>query len=171
MEVIKMAVLKRSKKAESVVTPMFSKSDYEKMGQEYLEVSAQIKELEAKKKSLAEKIKEGAESFGVKNDKGSFYCDTESVILGKVAKKSMRLDQEKAVDTLESMGLGDVVDVVTTKVVNEDRLTSAVQSGRITLEQVEEFTNVSVSYSVDVKAKEVVSAEVEQSTLKVARKK
>jgi len=165
-----MATLKRSKK-EAKVTSIFSKKDYQSMGEEYLEVSAQIKELESKKKALAEKLKEGAESFGVKDDKGSFYCDTDSCIFGKVAKKSVRLDQEKAVDVLERKGLGDVVDVITTKVVNEERLTSAVQSGRISLEEVEDFTNVSTSYSVSVTEKKTVTAEVEQTTLKAARKK
>lgn len=165
-----MATLKRSKKAMQI-TPMFLQEDYQRMSEEYLEVSSQIKELEAKKKTLSDKIKEGAETYGVKDDKGSFYCDTESCIFGKVAKKSMKLDQEKAVDTLESMGLGDLVDVVTVKTVNEERLSSAVQSGRITLKKVEEFTNTTTTYSVSVKAKEEVVAEVEQSTLKVARKK
>jgi hypothetical protein len=170
MEVKIMATLKRSKKTVQI-TPMFSQEDYQKMGEEYLEVSSQIKELEAKKKTLSDKIKEGAETYGVKDDKGSYYCDTDTCIFGKVAKKSMKLNQDKAVETLESMGLGDLVDVITVKTVNEDRLTSAVQSGRITLEEVEEFTDTNTTYSVSVKAKEVVTAEVEQSTLKVARKK
>ena len=68
------------------------------------------------------------------------------------------------------MGLGDVVDVVTTKVVNEDRLQSAVQDRRITLDVVQDFTNESVSYSVSVKEKAEMP-EVEQSNLQVARKK
>ena len=68
------------------------------------------------------------------------------------------------------MGLGDVVDVVTTKTVNEDRLQSAVKDNRISLDEVEAFTNTKVSYSVLVKEKEAMP-EVEQSTLKAAKKK
>lgn len=162
--------LKRSKKAS--VTPMFSKEDYQKMGEEYLDISSQIKELEAKKKELSEKIKQGAETYGVKDDKGSFYCESDTCIYGKVAKKSMKIDQTKAIAVLKEMGLGDVVDVITTEVVNESKLESAVQSGKISLDTVEDFTNVSVSYSVSVKKVEEVTAEVEQTTLKkVARKK
>ena len=140
------------------------------MGREYADISAQIKELEAKKKDLAEKIKQGAESFGVKDDKGSFYLESDNFIMGKVAKKSFKIDQDKAVQTLESMGLGDVVDVVTVKTVNEDKLQSAVQDKRITLEEVENFTSVSVSYSVSVKEKEEMP-EVEVSTVQMAARK
>ena len=90
--------------------------------------------------------------------------------MGKVAKKSYKIDQDTAVETLESMGLGDVVDEVTVKTVNEDRLQKAVQEKRVTLDTVQDFTNETVSYSVSVKEKEVIP-EVEQSTLKVARSK
>ena len=166
-----MATLKvAKKKSASKVTPMFSANDIGKLGKEYAEISAQIKQLEERKKALAEKIKEGAEQFGVKDDKGSFYLESDSHIMGKVAKKSFKIDQDTAVTTLESMGLGDVVDVVTVKTVNEDKLQKAVQDKRITLDTVSEFTKESVSYSVSVKEK-VEMPEVEVSTAKVARKK
>ena len=164
-----MGKLKTVKK-NGKVTPMFTQEDIGKMGREYADISAQIKELEAKKKDLAEKIKQGAESFGVKDDKGSFYLESDNFIMGKVAKKSFKIDQDKAVQTLESMGLGDVVDVVTVKTVNEDKLQSAVQDKRITLEEVENFTSVSVSYSVSVKEKEEMP-EVEVSTVQMAARK
>lgn len=164
-----MGKLKTVKK-NGKVAPMFTQEDIGKMGREYADISAQIKELEAKKKDLAEKIKQGAESFGVKDDKGSFYLESDNFIMGKVAKKSFKIDQDKAVQTLESMGLGDVVDVVTVKTVNEDKLQSAVQDKRITLEEVENFTSVSVSYSVSVKEKEEMP-EVEVSTVQMAARK
>lgn len=166
-----MATLKKStKKSVSNVKPLFSVEDIGKMGREYADISAQIKQLEERKKSLSEKIKQGAEQFGVKDDKGSYYLESDSFIMGKVAKKSFKIDQDKAVKTLESMGIGDVVDVVTVKTVNEDKLQKAVQEKRLTISDVKGFTNESISYSVSVKEKEEVP-EVEQSTLKVARKK
>lgn len=163
-----MAVLKRVVKKS--IKPLFSVEDIGKMGKEYAELSAQIKELETKKKDLADKIKSGAESFGVKDDKGSYYLENDQHILGKVAKKSFKIDQEKAVETLESIGLGDVVDIVTVKTINEDKLSKAVAEKRITLDTVKKFTSETVSYSVLVKEKEEVP-EVEQSTLKVAKRK
>ena len=152
------------------VKPLFSADNIGKMGKEYVEVSAKIKQLEERKKFLADTIKNGVEQFGVKDDKGSFYLEDESLIMGKVAKKSFKIDQDKAVKTLESMGIGDVVDEVTVRTVNEDRLQQAVSDGRLSLDTVESFTNVSVSYSVLVKEKEAMP-EVEQTTLKSAAKR
>ena len=166
-----MATLKKAtKKPVGNIKPMFSVEDIGKMGKEYAEISAQIKQLEERKKSLAEKIKSGAEQFGVKDDKGSYYLESDSYILGRVAKKSFKIDQDTAVKTLESMGVGDVVDVVTVKTVNEDKLQKAVADKRLTLEDVKGFTKETVSYSVSVKEKEAMP-EVEVSTAKVARKK
>lgn len=165
-----MAVLKRAKKSDTKVTPMFTEDNVKSLGRQYADISSQIKALEGQKKALAEKIKQGAEQFGVKDDKGSFYLESEDLMMGKVAKKSFKIDQDKAVKTLESMGIGDVVDEVTVRTVNEDRLQQAVSDGRLSLDTVESFTNVSVSYSVLVKEKEAMP-EVEQTTLKSAAKR
>ena len=165
-----MALKKVIKKAESNVTPLFTVDDLGKLGREYAEISAQIKELEAQKKSLADRIKKEVERLGVKDDKGSYYFENDNYIMGKVARKSFKIDQEKAVSVLQSMGLGDVIDVETVYTVNEDRLQSAVQDKRITLETVEDFTEEKVSYSVSVKEKEEMP-EVEVTTAKVARKR
>ena len=165
-----MAVLKRAKKSDTKVTSMFTEDNVKSLGRQYADISSQIKALEEQKKALAEKIKQGAEQFGVKDDKGSFYLESEDLMMGKVAKKSFRIDQDKAVKTLESMGIGDVVDEVTVRTVNEDRLQQAVSDGRLSLDTVESFTNVSVSYSVLVKEKEAIP-EVEQTTLKSAAKR
>lgn len=161
-----MALKKVTKKVKS----MFSKEDIGKLGREYADISAQIKVLDARKKELAGLIKNGVEQFGVKDDKGSYYLENDYLIMGKVAKKSFKINQNKAVEVLESMGLGDVVDVVTTKVVNEDKLNKAVSSKKISLSVVKGFTDEDISYSVSVKEKEEMP-EVEASTVKVARKK
>ena len=165
-----MAVLKRAKKNDTKVSSMFTEDNVKSLGRQYADISSQIKALEEQKKALAEKIKQGAEQFGVKDDKGSFYLESEDLMMGKVAKKSFKIDQDKAVKTLESMGIGDVVDEVTVRTVNEDRLQQAVSDGRLSLDTVESFTNVSVSYSVLVKEKEAMP-EVEQTTLKSAAKR
>ena len=140
------------------------------LGKEYSEISAQIKVLTDRKKELSDLIKKGAEKFGVIDDKGSYYLEDDNFILGKVAKKSFKLNQDKAVETLKSMDLGDVIDKVTTYIVNEDRLTQAVADKRISLDTVKSFTDTKVDYSVSVKEKEEMP-EVEQSTLMAARKK
>ena len=159
-----MAKLKKFEK------PQMSAEDILALGKEYDEIIAQLKVLNDRKKVLSDLIKEGAEKFGVKDDKGSFYFESDEFVLGKVAKKTMRLNQEKARETLEAMGLGDTIDEVTTYVVNEDRLSQAVADKRITIKEVESFTDIKVDYSVSIKAKAEMP-EVEQSTLLVARKK
>ena len=149
---------------------MFSEKEIFAMAEEYADISAKIKELETRKKALSDKIKEGAEKYGVKNDKGSYYLENDFFIAGKVAKKTFKIDQEKAVTVLRNKGLGDVVDVVTIESVNEDKLNNAVKDGRISINEVEDFTKVDTSYSVSVTRKEEMP-EVEQSTLKAARNK
>ena len=165
-----MALKAVKKSTTNKVTSLFTAKDIGKFGKEYADISAQIKELEAKKKDLAEKIKNGAEQFGVKDDKGSYYLESDNHIMGKIAKKSYKIDQDEATAVLQAMGLGDVIDVVTVCTVNEDRLQRAVQDKRISLDDVEKFTKETISYSVSVKEKEVVP-EVEVTNLKVARKK
>ena len=159
-----MAKLKKFTKPEVTAKEILS------LGKEYSEISAQIKILTDRKKELSDLIKKGAEKFGVIDDKGSYYLEDDNFILGKVAKKSFKLNQDKAVETLKSMDLGDVIDKVTTYVVNEDRLTQAVADKRISLDTVKSFTDTKVEYSVSVKEKEEMP-EVEQSTLMAARKK
>lgn len=150
--------------------PQLTQKNIESLGREYAELSQTIIQLDSRKKELADLIKKGAEEFGVKDDKGSFYLESDEYVMGKVSRQSFSLDQEKAVKTLESLGLGDLVDVVTTKVVNEDKLNKAVSEGRVSFDTVEGFTNVKTSYSVLVKEKEEVPM-AEQSNLKVARRK
>lgn len=165
-----MALKKVSKKSGTGLKSLFSKQDYEKMAREYADISSQIKALDARKKTLADNLKAGAESFGVKDDKGSFYLESDNFVVGKVASKSMKIDQQKAVEVLEEKGLEDCVTVVTTKTVDEERLEQAVASNKITLDEVEDFTKITTSYKVSVKEKEAVP-EVEQSLLSVAKKK
>ena len=90
--------------------------------------------------------------------------------MGKVASKSMKIDDTKAVEVLESKGLADCVKTVVVKTVDEQKLEQAVMNNKITLDEVEEFTTINTSYKVSVVKKEALP-EVEQSTLAVASKK
>ena len=157
-------------KKASKVTSMFTAKDYEKMAKEYDEISSQIKVLEARKKSLADQIKIGAETLGVKDDKGSYYLETSTFIVGRVAKKSLSINQEKGVEVLKKHKLNKCVEVITKEVVNEDALSKAVSNGEISLDEVQTFTEEKVTYQVSVKAKEEM-AEIEQSNLSVAKRK
>ena len=163
-----MAVKKMTKKLKPEV--IYTEKDLISFGESYSEISAKIKELEAKKKALSTQIKDLTEKFGVKDDKGSFYYDSDDFIMGKVCKKSFSLEQETAIKTLHELGLEDCI--TTVEVVNEDELSKAISNGRITMQSVDSFTKEKVNYSVSVVKKEKVTAEVQQTTLKsVARKK
>lgn len=148
----------------------YSKSDIGKFAQEYDEISSQIKILDTRKKELATILKEGAVKYGTKDDKGSSYVEVNGYMTGNVSKVSMSLDQTKGVEYLEKKGLGDLVDVVEVKTINEERLEKAVGENRLTLEEVDSFTNRNTTYQVSVKAVKDMP-EVEQSDLALAAKK
>lgn len=160
-----MALKKVIKKS---TTPVETENDILAYGKEYALISGQIKTLEARKKKLADLIKKGAEKFGVKNDKGSFYLEKGGLSMGKVCKKSYSINEELAIPYLKEYGLKSCIDTV--EKVNGDRLNKAVSSGKIDLSTVESFTNEKVSYSVSVVEVETMP-EVEQSELKMAARK
>lgn len=152
------------------VTALFTEQNVFEMGREYAELSAQKKVIEERMKFLSTRIKDGAAKFGVKDDKGSHYLENDTFLLGRVAKKKFSFNQERAVSVLEASGLGDVVDVITLKQVNEDKLTTAVSQGRIAINVVESFTDVETSYAVTVKCKEAMP-EVQTGDLSAAASK
>lgn len=159
------SITKLKKKSAS-----FDREQFNALAQEYSEISAQIKLLDERKKKLSALLKSGAVENGVRDDKGSSYLEVSDFIVGNVAKKSVKLNQDKAVALLKEKGLEDCIDVVTVETVNSDKLNSAVSTGKISLNEVESVTDISTSYSVSVKAKEEMP-EVQQTTLKAAKRK
>ena len=155
-------------KKKSKVTSMFSKTDVQKLAEEYDNISKQMKELEAKKKELADKLKNCAESMGVVDDKGSSYIDGDNYVNGRVAKRTVNINQEEGVAMLRNTGLLNCITEKTTYTVNEAEVEKAVAEETLTEEDVRSFTTINTSYSVSVKAKEDMP-EVEVSA--VARKK
>lgn len=153
------------KKVGKKVTSMFKKEDAFTMAREYADVSAKIKELEAYKKDLATKLKQCAVEYGVKDDKGSSYTENDSFVVGNVAKKSVKLNQERALDYCKTNKL-DCIETV--EVVNEDILEQLVSEGAVSIEDVESLMDIKTTYSVSVVEKEEMP-EVEQKS--VARRK
>ena len=138
------------------------------MAEEYSDLSVKIKELEARKKKLSDILKNCAEAIGVVDDKGSSYIDCDTYVVGRVAKKSVKIDQEKGVNLLREKGLKKCIDRKVVYTVNEAEVEQAVSREYLTEEEVREFTSVNTSYSVSVKKKEDIP-EVEVGA--VARKK
>ena len=155
-------------KKKSKVTSMFSTTDVQKLAEEYDNTSKQMKEPEAKKKEHADKLKNWAEAMGVVDDKGSSYIDGDSYVIGRVAKRTVKINQEEGVAMLRNKGLLNCITEKTTYTVNEAEVEKAVAEETLTEEDVRSFTTINTSYSVSVKAKEDMP-EVEVSA--VARKK
>lgn len=145
----------------------YTVDDIGKLAEEYSGVAKQVKALTDKKNKLADSIKEGAEKFGTKDDKGSYYLEVNGYMTGKVKKVSMSLDHETGVEFLKKKGLADLIDKVTVETINEQRLEQAVGEGRITLADINKFTNEKVTYQVSVKEIENMP-EVEQTTAQLA---
>lgn len=160
-----MALIKKSN-----VKKMFTPKDYDVLAQEYSDISKQVKALNDRKKALADKLKEGAELEGIKDDRGSFYIDGSNFVIGKVSKKSFSINEGKATPLLKEKGIyEECIDII--EVINTDKIQKAVDSELLTLDEVESITDIKTSYSVSVKEKEEMP-EVEVSTLQaVARRK
>lgn len=149
--------LKSLKKKVSIV---ITKEEYLMMADEYAQLSAQIKILEDKKKSLSEKLKEGATQYGVKDDNGSFYITSPTYTIGRIARKSITF-KDSAIAYLKKKKLYDkCVDVETIEKINEDKLKKQVENGKLNLADLRNITDENVTYSVSVKAtEEIVPAE------------
>ena len=140
------------------------------MAQEYDAISLQIKALDSQKKSLADKIKELAQKFGTKDDKGSHYCGNDEFMCGNVAKHSISLNTDRAVALLQKKGLNEYIEEKIVKVVDEKKLEKAIINGQITQKEFDSIMDDKVSYSVSVKKIEEMP-EVEVTQLKAAKKK
>ena len=156
---------KLTKKAKHTVTELINMAD------EYLEISKKMKLMDNTKKLLSNKIKEATEELGVKDDKGSFYYDTGEVVTGKIAKKSVSLNEEKTMELLKKKGIyEEVVEKVVVEKINEEVLEQKIAEGIISSEEFEGICDVKTTYSVSVKEKAEMP-EVETTVLKAASKK
>ena len=147
-------------------------SDLSKMLIEYSELSKQIKLLDERKKSLGDTIKCYAMDNGSKDDKGSFYCEKDNFTFGAQCKKSVSLNEDKAMEFLESKGFTECIKMVAK--VDEEALEKRCSTGDITPEELESITTSRVSYAVTVKSigemPEVQQTEVVAASRKPTRK-
>lgn len=136
--------------------------------QEYYLLREESKTLKNRMDVLAKEIKEYASSNGVKDDKGSCYCENESFMFGQQAKKSVSFVKDKAIKFFKSKGLVDAVKL--TEVVDEDAVEKYIEEGLITFEDLESITETKVTYAIDLKKKEDLPV-VEETTVAMAASK
>lgn len=136
---------------------------------EYDRLREEKKTIDTRMKKLSEEIKKYAEANGVKNDKGSFYSENDSFTFGKMAKKSVSLIQDKAIEFFKRRKLLNAIKVVET--IDEDAVEKYINEGKISFEELESITDTKVSYSIDIKKKEVMQEVEEVVVPLVASKK
>jgi len=121
--------------------------------EEYNKLSEQSKLIDSRKKELSKQIKEYAQKEGTKDDKGSYYSENDNYLFGSVARKSVKLNRERAETLLKSKKLWKEV-VVVVEEIDENKVESLVAEDLISFEELESMTDVKTTYSVLVKPKE-----------------
>lgn len=126
--------------------------------QEYMDLSKQEKAIKKRKDELAKRIKEHAQQNGVKDSNGSSYMSNERFVFGSQARKSIKLNQDRAKEFLLSQGLYEQV-VEVKETINENKVEQLLSEGLITTDDLEAIVDVKVTYAIDVKEKEVEQPE------------
>ena len=131
----------------------------------YDQIRSQMKALSEEKDELSKEIKEFAYKEGVKDSSGSYYCDNDGFVFGSVAKTVRKINQEKAIAFFKEMGYLRCIKKV--EVVNEAMVERYLDEGKLTVEDLEDITDSTTTYSVSVTCKEEMP-EVEQTSFSMA---
>lgn len=137
-------------------------SDIKAIVREYNHLREQQKFIKKRQSELADKIKKYSAEYGVKDSKGNMYLEDEEFIYGQQARKSVKLNEDKAKELFRRKDVYDLVvekEVIEKEIINEEKLSELVEEGRISMEELEEVTDIKVSYAIDVRRKEVEDTE------------
>ena len=132
---------------------------------EYESLRRQDIAIKERKDLLADTLKEYAKTYGTKDDKGSFIVDTPSHTFGAVARKSVKLDADKALDFVRERGWDECV--VNVPTIDEDALEKRLRDGDLSMDEMESLTTTKTTYAIDVTAKEEMP-EVQQTAVQTA---
>lgn len=140
-----MAKAKLKKKSK---TKMVSRNPEEIINE--MEVLKQRKkDLDSRLKSLKGDLTVIIEGEGTKDSKGSFNLIVGNKKAQKQARKSVKLDAEKAEEFFKSIGIWDEV-IETKEIINEDYVEQALLNEKFTMEDLEAITNVKTTYAIVV---------------------
>lgn len=135
---------------------------------EYDKLREEAKTIKNRMDVLAKEIKEYADSNGVKDDKGSFYCDNGTFMFGKQAKKSISFIKDTAIKFFKDKKLTKAI--VTVENIDEDAVEKYISEGKITFDDLESITETKVSYAIDLKKKEELPI-IEETKIPMAASK
>ena len=120
--------------------------------QQYNEIRRQEKLLAEKKKELAKFLKEYAVEHGTKDAKGSSYFTDENYVVGNVVSTKIKFNQDKARAYMEEYYADYIQEVTrTVEYIDEDKLADLVAKEVLTLNDLEQMSDISTSYRVDLK--------------------
>ena len=126
---------------------------------EYNALRTQKSLIEKRMKELGDKIKSYSVDNGVKDQNGSSSIQEGGFVFGNMAKKSVKLNQEKAKSYFSEIGVLDKV-IETKYEVSEDKINTLLTEGVITEDDIANVVDMKVSYSISVK--EVVEEPTEE---------
>ena len=121
------------------------------------------KDIEKREKELKEQLGTILEGEGVKDSKGSFKLVVGDKLAQKQARKSVKLNREKAEEFFKSIGIWDEV-IEIKEEINEDYVEQALLAEKFTMEELEKITDIKVSYAIvinDYKPEEEEMPEVQ----------
>ena len=105
-----------------------------------------------KKKELSKFLKEYAVNHGTKDAKGSSYYSDEDYVIGNVVSTKIKFNQDKARAYMEENFADYLQEVVrTVEYIDEDKLADLVAKEVMTLEDLEQMSDITTSYRVDLK--------------------
>lgn len=146
----------------SVITKLNEKKeeqlDFYSLLDEYQTINDKMKILDKRKKEIAKIVKEYASTHGVKNANGSMFCENNKYIFGQQAKKTVKMNFERAREFFVANKLWDKVREVKEEI-NEDAVEKLVSEGTISVEDLESLVDIKTQYAVSIKEKTIETEE------------
>ena len=121
------------------------------------------KDIEKREKELKDQLGQILEAEGVKDSKGSFKLVVGDKLAQKQARKSVKLNREKAEEFFKSIGIWEEV-IEIKEEINEDYVEQALLAEKFTVDELEEITDIKVTYAIvinDYKPEEEEMPEVQ----------
>ena len=107
------------------------------------------KDIEKREKELKEALGIILEGEGVKDSKGSFKMIVGDKLAQKQARKSVKLNEERAKEFFSSIGIWEEV-IEIKEELNEDKVEQALIAEKFTMDELESITDIKVSYAIVV---------------------
>lgn len=136
--------------------------------EEYFTLRKQAGVIKSRMELLSSEMKDYAEKNGVKGDTGSSVVEVSNYVLSRVARKSVSLNQEKALSLAKEKNLTAAIKVV--EYVDESALEKYIKKGAVSLEELEAVTETKVTYAIDLKEKEEMTEVTETKVLAASKK-